>query len=75
MAESLELKPAISIHEVLPKEIMVFILKKLGFTSIKVAKGTCKLWKKIIEDFNLVQNASRKFRYICDQLIRHHVIP
>ena len=61
MAESLESKPAITIHEVLPREIMVFILKKLGYTSIKVAKGTCKLWKKIIEDFNLVKNASCKF--------------
>ena len=51
MAESFELKPANTIHEVLPKEIMVFILRKLGYTSIKIAKGTCKQWKKIIEDF------------------------
>ena len=64
MTESFELKPAISIHEVLPKEIMVIILKKLDYTSIKVAKGTCKKWKEIIDDFRLVENASCMFTYI-----------
>ena len=49
-----------AIHEILPKEIFVMILKKLRYKSINVAIGTCKYWKKVIEDFNLVEIASRK---------------
>ena len=49
-----------AIHEILPQEIFVMILKKLRHKSISVAMGTCKYWKKVIEDFNLVKIASRK---------------
>ena len=48
------------IHEVLPTEVFVNILKRLDFKSIMNAKGTCKQWKKIIEDFKLVEAASSK---------------
>ena len=61
MAESFESEAAILIHETLPKEIMVIIFKKLNYTSIKVARRICKQWKEIIEDFELVENASCKF--------------
>ena len=50
------------IHEVLPMEVFVNILKKLDYKSITNAKGTCKQWKKIIEDFKLVEAASSKFQ-------------
>ena len=49
------------IHEILPQEIFVMILKKLRHKSISVAMGTCRHWKKVIEDFDLVKIASRKF--------------
>ena len=48
------------IHEVLPTEVFVNILKKLEYKSITNAKRTCKEWKKIIEDFKLVEAASSK---------------
>ena len=52
-----------AIHEILPQEIFVMILKKLRHKSITVAMGTCKHWKKVIEDFNLVKIASRKLNF------------
>ena len=48
------------IHEVLPLEVFVNILKKLDYKSITNAKRTCKQWKKIIEDFKLVEAALSK---------------
>ena len=51
------------VHEILPEEIFVMILKKLRQKSISVAIGTCQYWKKIIEDFNLVKIASRKLNF------------
>lgn len=53
-------KPA-PIHEILPPEIFEKILKILGFKSIKVARRTCKQWKKFIDDFKLVEAVSCKF--------------
>ena len=50
------------IHEVLPTEVLVNILKRLDFKSIMNAKRTCKEWKKIIEDFKLVEAATSKFQ-------------
>ena len=53
-----------TIHEILPTEIFVDILKRLDFKSITNAKGACKEWKKIIENFKLVEEASMKVRCI-----------
>ena len=61
MAEATILK---KIHKILPKEIFVNILKRLDVKSIINAKRTCKNWKKIIEDFKLVEEASMKTRCI-----------
>ena len=52
-----------AIHEILPQEMFVMILKKLRHKSISVAMGTCKYWKKVNEDFNLVKIASRKLNF------------
>ena len=61
MAEATNSK---EIHEILPTEIFVNILKRLDFKSIVNAKRTCKNWKKIIEDFKLVEEVSMKTRCI-----------
>ena len=50
------------IHEILPKEIFVKILKKLGYKSISFARLTCKRWNKIIHDFGLIKIAISKFK-------------
>ena len=52
-----------NINEILPKEIFVIIFKKLGFKSLSFARGTCKYWQKIIDDFEVLGAASRKFRH------------
>ena len=48
------------IHEILPIEIFEKALKKLGYKSLKTARLTCKQWKKVIDDFKLVEQASSK---------------
>ena len=50
----------IIIHEVLPPEIFVKILKKLGYKSIGVARGTCQHWKKVIDSYELIKAAKGK---------------
>ena len=45
------------VHETLPNEIFVKILKMLGYKSIKNALATCKRWKQIINDFKIVEAA------------------
>ena len=60
MAEATTLNES-PIHEILPAEIFVNVLKRLDFKSIVNAKKTCKKWKKIIENFKLVEGASSKF--------------
>ena len=57
MAKAKKLK-ASPIHEILPQEIFIMILKKLDFQSVSIARGTCKQWKNFIEVFKLV---GRKF--------------
>ena len=49
------------IHEILPKEIFVKILKKLGYKSISFARLTCKRWNRIIHNFGLIKIALSKF--------------
>ena len=51
-----------AIHELLPTEILVMILKKLGFKSLSFARLTCKEWKKVIDDFGLMKPALGKFK-------------
>ena len=50
----------VTVHEILPLEIFEKVLKKLGYKSLKTARGTCKQWRKVIDDFKLVENASCK---------------
>ena len=49
------------IHELLPAEMFVMILKKLGYKSLCNASLTCKKWKKVIGDFKLAKPALGKF--------------
>ena len=50
----------VSVHEILPLEIFEKVLKKLGYKSLKTARGTCKQWREVIDDFKLVKDASCK---------------
>ena len=59
MANPKRLKFA-AMHEVLPQEIVVMIFKKLGYKSLDQARDTCKNWRKIINNFKLLEKASRK---------------
>ena len=49
-----------TLHDILPTEIFEKVLKKLGYRSLKTARGTCKQWRKVIDDFKLVRYASCK---------------
>ena len=56
-----ELASEIVIHEVLPNEIFIMILKKLSYSSINISRETCKHWKDIIDRFELVEAVMRKY--------------
>ena len=58
MSEEKRIRLAV-IHEILPKEMFVKILKMLDFKSLCIAKGTCQDWKCIIEF--LVKEISGKY--------------
>ena len=49
------------IHEILPTEIFVMILKKMGFKSLGNAKLTCREWRNVIHSFGLREAAIGKF--------------
>ena len=51
-----------AIHEILPTEIIVIILKKLGYKSVSFARLTCKKLKKVIDDFGLAKDALGNFK-------------
>ena len=55
-----DLQKKIVIHEVLPKEIFVKILKRICYNSINLARGTCMHWKNVIDNFNLVEETCGK---------------
>ena len=42
------------IHEILPEEIFVMILKKLDFKDLAMSRGICTHWRKVIEGFELL---------------------
>ena len=42
------------IHEVLPEEIFVMILKKLDFKSLTMSRGICTSWRRIVDGFELL---------------------
>ena len=49
------------INGVLPIEILKKILERLDCKSLCFAKQTSRLWKEIIEEFQLVEKAASKF--------------
>ena len=51
------------INEVLPKELLVSIFKKLGLNGIKSIRLSCQKWRRIVEDFNLVKAATGMRRF------------
>ena len=52
------------VHETLPNEIFVKILRMLGYKSIKNALATCKRWKQIIDDFKIVEAVFSKLNLL-----------
>ena len=46
--EAKKLKLA-TIHEIIPEEIFVMILKKLDFKSLTMVWDVCTSWRKVIE--------------------------
>ena len=60
MAEENPLRLAV-IHDTLPTEIFVKILKLLDFNDILLVRGTCKEWKRTIDVFKLVKEAASKY--------------
>ena len=63
MAEAKRLKLSL-IHDTLPNEIFVKILKMLGYKSIKNALATSKRWKQIIDDFKIVEVIFSKLNFL-----------
>ena len=51
---------SLQLATILPKEILVMIFKKLGYKSLSLARDSCKNWRKVIDDFNLLEPASSK---------------
>ena len=51
------------IHEILPQEIIVMILKNLGFKSVTISRRVCHYWNRIIVDFQLAEAASSNFEF------------
>lgn len=49
------------IHDLLPKEMLVKILKELDYKSICIARRTCKFWNEVIVKFEVVKFVSCKF--------------
>ena len=68
MANVKRLKLA-AIHEICPQEIIVMIFKKLGYKSLDHARDSCKHWRKVIDDFNLLEPASSKSQTKLSQFI------
>ena len=64
------------IHEVLPNEIFVKVLKNLDHKSTNVARGTCTKWKQIIDKFELRKSSFKKmckFLLALTNHLRNHV--
>ena len=53
LRRSKRLNPS-TIHDVLPQEIFVMVLRFLDYRSINTARGTCKTWRSIIDQFHLI---------------------
>ena len=53
-----------TIHEILPDEIFVMILKKLDYKSLTISRGTCKKWRTVIDGFELL-SMKNIFRSSC----------
>ena len=49
------------INQVLPIEMFKKILEKLDIKSLCIIKQTCKHWKEIVDEFELIQKASSKY--------------
>ena len=43
-----------AIHEIIPEEIFIMILKKLDFKNLVMARGVCLKWRNVIDGFELL---------------------
>ena len=65
-----ELAKGIVIHEVLPNEIFVMVLRNLSYKSINIARGTCTHWRDVIDSFKLVEDTWGKKCLIKSDIIQ-----
>ena len=57
-------KPETFSNLILPTEMLKKIMEYLDFKSLCNGIQTCKRWKEIIDEFELVKKASSKYDYI-----------
>ena len=62
-----------AIHEVLPDEIFVMILKKLDYKSLIISRGTCKKWRSVIDGFELLSIKNFCKFYLFRKCLLKHV--
>ena len=64
------------IHEIVPEEIMVLILKKLDYQTLICADEVCGKWSQIIVKYNLfnIENFSKLYKNNFKTLLFHSVI-
>ena len=53
MASQIEKSRFAMVHQILPEEIMVLILKKLDYQSLSSAFQVCVKWRELIHGFDL----------------------
>ena len=63
-----------SINQVLPTEMLKKILEFLDIKSLFFAKLSCKRWKAIIDEFELVKKAMSKFYEFYYLIVFHLVV-
>ena len=62
-----------NIHEVLPEEIFVMILKKLDYNSLTISRDTCTKWRAVIDGFELLSMKNFCKFYMFHNLLLEHI--
>ena len=60
------------IHEIITKEIMVLILKKLDFQTLTIAFKVCAKWRNLIHGFDLF-NIKNFSKYLYENEFQFHL--
>ena len=60
------------INQIIPKEIMVLILKKLDFQTLKTAFKVCTKWRNLIHGFDLF-NIKNFSKFLFENELQFHL--